>query len=95
MLKRYKNVTQEILKDLKRLSIGYTSLSYDFASKNQMYDYLTLSEKIDLDYEMKMTREFTIESITNLVDKITHYVNKAEEKINTVSNEIDRILGEI
>ena len=94
-MKRYNNVTQEILKGLKRLSVGYTSLSYDFAAKNQMYDYITLSERIDLDYEMKMTREFTVESVTNIVEKITNYVLKAEEKINTVSNDIDRVLGEM
>ena len=94
-IKRYKNVTQEILKELKRLSIGYTALGYDFAAKNKLYDYITLSERIDLDYEMKMTREFTVETVTNIMTKISEYAIHAEERINTLSGEIDRILGEI
>lgn len=94
-LSRYNNVTQEILKLLKRLSTGYMALSYDFASKNKLYDYMTVSEKINLDYEMKMTREFTVESITNITEKIVNYVVMAEDRINTISNEIDKVLGEI
>ena len=94
-LKRYKNVTQEILKGLKRLSTGYLALSIDFAQKNKLFDFIMTSERIDLDYEMKMTREFTVNSVSNIVQKISNYSAKAEEKINTISNEIDRILGEI
>ena len=94
-LKRYKNVTQDILKTLKRLSTGYIALSSDFASKNKLFDYLTLSEKINLDYEMKMTREFTVESVTNITEKVAQYAHLAEERINTISAEIDRVLGEI
>ena len=94
-INRYKNVTQEILKSLKRLSTGYMALGYDFAAKNPLFDYITLSEKIDLDYEMKMTREFTVESVTNITDKITKYANVAEERTNTILSEIDRISGEI
>lgn len=94
-LKRYKNITAEILKTLKKLITGYSTLSDNFSSQNKLYDFITKSEKIDLDYELKMTTEFTVESVTNLVQKISDYANKAEEKINTISNDIDRILGEI
>ena len=94
-IKRYKNVTQEILKGLKRLSTGYAALSYDFAQKNKLFDYITTSERIDLDYEMKMTREFTVDTVTNLVQKISDYSNTTEIKIKTISDTIDRILGEI
>ena len=92
-MKRYKNVTQEILIGLKKLATGYTTLSYDFSSKNKLFDFITTAERIDLDYEMKMTREFTIETVSNLVQKITEYCNKAEEKIKTISDDIDRVLG--
>ena len=94
-LNRYKNVTQEILKNLKRLSVGYTALSYDFSKKNELFEYLTVSERIDLDYEMKMMREFSVESVTNIVKKILAYCLKAEERIKEISNEIDKIMGEI
>lgn len=92
---RYKNVTQDLLKSLKKLATGYTALSYDFSSKNKLFDFITTAERIDLDYELKMTREFTTETITNLVQKISEYAKKTEEKIKTVSNEIERIIGEI
>jgi len=92
---RYKNVTQEVLKGLKKLATGYTALSYDFSSKNKLFDFITTAERIDLDYEMKMTREFTVETVSNLVHKISDYAIKSEEKIKTISENIDKIIGEI
>ena len=92
---RYKNVTQEVLKGLKKLATGYTTLSYDFSAKNKLFDFITTAERIDLDYEMKMTREFTVETVSNLVHKISDYTIKTEEKIKTISENIDKIIGEI
>ena len=94
-IKRYKNITPEILKGLKKLTTGYTTLYYDFANKNKLFNFITTSERIDLDYEFKITREFTIESVTNLVNKINEYGELAKIKINAVSGEIDRVAGEI
>ena len=94
-MKRYKNVTQEILKDLKKLTMGYTALSYDYASKNMLFDFITTAERIDVDYEMKMTKEFTADSIKNISQKIFDYANTSEEKINTISDSINKIIGEI
>ena len=83
------------MKNLKKLTTGYTALSYDFASKNMLFDFITTAERIEIDYEMKMTKEFTLDSVKNIVNKILEYANKTEEKINKVSGEIDRVLGEI
>ncbi len=94
-IKRYKNVTQEILKGLKKLTTGYAALSYDFSSKNKLFDFITTSERIDLDYEMKMTREFTVESVTNIIQKISNYAAKSENKIFEISKEIDTIIDRI
>ncbi len=94
-LKRYKNITQEILKNLKRLSTGYAALSCDFGAKNKLFDFIMTAEKIDIDYEMKMLREFTVESVSNIVQKISNYADKAEEKIHSFSVETDKILGEL
>lgn len=94
-IKRYRNVTPEILKTLRKLITGFSALSDDFSVKNKLFDFITTAERINLEYEMKMTTEFTVESVTSLVHKITDYANKAEEKINTISAAIDRILGEI
>ena len=94
-IKRYKNVTQDLLKNLKKISTGYFALSYDFSKKNKLFDYITTAERVDLDYEMKMMKEINIESITNIVQKISDYANTAEEKINKVISEIERILRTI
>ena len=94
-LKRYRNISQEILKSFKKLVTGYTALSYDFGGKNKLFDFITTAERIDIDYEMKMTREFTLDSVTSLTNKITEFTNAAENKIKTVSDELDRISGEI
>ena len=94
-IKRYKNVTQELLKNFKKLSTGYFALSYDFSAKNKLFDYITIAERIDLDYEMKMMREINIESIINIVTKISDYANSAEKKTNTVMAEIDKVLEKI
>ena len=94
-IKRYKNITPEILRSFKKLVTGYTALSYDFAEKNKLFDFIMTAERINLDYEMKMTREFTLESVTKLILKITEYTNLAENKIKDLSSTIDRVLGEI
>ena len=94
-IKRYRNVTTEILQSFKKVVTGYTTLSCDFAEKNKLFDFFMTSERINIDYEMKMTREFTIESITNLIQKISEYVNTAENKIKIVTDELNRISGEI
>ena len=94
-IKRYRNITQEILKSFKKLVTGYTALSYDFGEKNKLFDFIMTAERINLDYEMKMTREFTLESVTSMVNKITEFVNTAEIKIKAVSDELDRVSGEI
>ena len=94
-IKRYRNITQEILKDLKKLTMGYTTLSYDFGSKNMLFDFITTAERIEVDYEMIMTKEFTIDSIKNISQKIFDYANSSEEKIKTIAKEIDKILGKI
>ena len=94
-IKRYRNITPEILKNFKKLVTGYTALSYDFSKNNKLFDFIMTAERINIDYEMKMTREFTVDSVTNIINKITEYTNAAETKMNTISAEIDRISGEI
>ena len=94
-IQRYKNVTLEILKKLKRLSTGYAALSYDFASKNKLFDFITTAERIDLDYEMKLMKDFSVENVSNIVKKIAEYSSKSEEKINTVTNKIEGVIGEL
>ena len=94
-LTRYQNVTQEVLKGLKRLSTGYVTLNSKFAKTNMLFDFMTIAERIDIDYEMKMMREFTLESVKHLVNVFNIFIKQTEEKINAISKNIDTILGEL
>lgn len=89
-LKRYKNVNSDILKSLKKLSLNYLSLSSDFANKSKMFDFIITSDKIDLDYEMKMTQEFNFESVTRINDKLMKFYENSEKRIL----EIERLINE-
>ena len=44
-----------------------------YEEANKLFDFITTAERIDLDYEMKMTREFTVESVSNIINKISEY----------------------
>lgn len=83
-IKRYKSATVEVLKSLKKLSLNYMSLSSDFTKKSKLFDFMTSSERIDLDYEMKMTQEFSVENISNIADKINNYYVNAKKRIEEI-----------
>jgi len=83
-LNRYKTVNVDILKTLKKLSLNYLSLSGDFAAKSKLFDFITIAEKIDLDYEMKMTEDFNYTSVRSILEKINLFYNNAEKKINEI-----------
>ena len=93
MKSRYKSVNTEVLKLLKKLSTGYLALSVDYTKKDLLFDFITVSERVDLDYEMKMTREFTVESVMNIAEKILNYCNLANDKINVISEKIEQVIS--
>ena len=84
-LKRYRTINSEILKTLKKLSLNYVNLSTVFAKKNLLFDFITTAERIDLDYEMKMTKEFTVQTVENLSEKLNIYYTNAEKRLAYVS----------
>lgn len=84
-LKRYKSASVEVLKSLKKLSLNYLSLSADFASKSKLFDFITASDKIDLDYEMKMVKDFNFETVSKLYKKIFDYYETAEKRIKEIN----------
>ena len=94
-LKRYRTVSPEILKGLKRLSINYYELSNVFAKQNLLFDYITTAERIDLDYEMKMTKEFTLQTVSNIVEKTNIYYTNALKRLAIVSNLLLKICEEL
>lgn len=94
-LKRYRSITQEILKSLKKISSHYLELSTEGAKQNLIFDFITTAERLELDYEMKMIREFTPESVGRISEKLAKYYENAETKINTVSGLIRKTVGEL
>lgn len=81
-LKRYKSATVEVLKDLKKLSENYLVLS---SNKSKLFEFITTSDRIDLDYEMKMVQKFDVEVITNISSKIFKYLENAEKRIKEIN----------
>ena len=38
---RYKSLTTEILKNLRKITVGYNALSNDYTKKYKIFDYIT------------------------------------------------------
>lgn len=81
-LKRYKAATVEVLKGLKKLSENYLIIS---ANTSKLFDFITASDRIDLDYEMKMVQKFDVETVTNISAKISKYFDNAEKRIKEIN----------
>ena len=81
-LKRYRAATIEVLKDLKKLSENYISLS---ENNSKLFELITAADKIDLDYEMKMVQTFDVETVTNIGSKIQKYLENTEKRIKEIN----------
>lgn len=88
-LKRYRNAGSEVLKTLKKLSVNYLALSSDFSNKSQMFDFMMTADKIDMDYEMKMLKSFTFESVSRICEKLSEYYEHAESRVKEVEGLIN------
>ena len=94
-LVRARNISPEILKLLKKISVNYLDLSTNFANQNPLFDFITTSERIDLDYAMKMMREFTFESVSKINEKLgTYYIN-AQKRVEYIDKMLETALEEI
>ena len=94
-LNRARSVNADILKSLKKISMNYLDLSSNFADKNKIYDFITTSVKLDLDYEMKMMREFTFESVSNINEKLFEYYDVALKRVNRVDTNLAKVIEEL
>lgn len=83
-LKRHRAVEAEVLKTLKKVSLNFVDLSTKYIEENELFDYITISERIDLDYEMKMISDFNIENVSNLLEKFSKYYDVAEKRITSI-----------
>lgn len=81
-LKRYRAANVEVLKSLKKLSENYIALS---SNKSRLFDFITASDRIDLDYEMKMVQNFDVDTVTNIAAKISTYLDNAEKRIKEIN----------
>ena len=83
-LRRHRVVDAEVLKALKKASLNFVELSTKYIEENELFDYITISERIELDYEMKMIKDFNIENVSNLLEKFSKYYDIAEKRIATI-----------
>ena len=90
---RHKAVSVDVLKCLKKLSVNYYDLSTNY--KNTFFDFIIAAERIDLDYEMKMTKEFTQETVSNYIAKMTNFYEQAEKKMKLTEQRITNVIKEI
>lgn len=78
-LKRYKNITVEVLKNLRKVTAVFLDISTSF--QNTILDFITAKERIEVDYEMKITRKFDLKVVESMAEKMTAYFNNAEKRI--------------
>ena len=77
------------MKNLKKLSINYISLTNDFTKKSYLFDFISVSHKINLDYEMKMITEFDFDAVINLCTKMSKFYNDIELKVKEIEGLIN------
>ena len=94
-LARYRNASTEVLKSLKKLSVSYIELSEGFSKKSKIFDAITIANKVDLDYEMKMLKEFNFETVSKFNSQILNYIENAEKRILEIETIINRNIMEI
>lgn len=87
---RYRNINQDILKTLKKLTLNYYKLSEEFANKSKMFNFISISDKINIDYEMKIITEFNKENVDNLNKQMLKFYNNVESRIL----ETERLINE-
>ena len=94
-LNRYKNITVEILKGLKKITTGYITLSTDFANKNMLFDFMITAERIELDYDMKMLSDLNVNSVGHIIDRIEWFCDQTEQKVKEISGLIEKVAEEM
>ena len=75
--------------------MNYYELSNVFAKQNLLFDFITTAERIDLDYEMKMLKEFTPDTVGNITEKISIYYTNALKRMAVISDMLLKTCGEL
>ena len=69
---------------LKKISLNYISISSDFTNTSKLFDFAITSNRIDLDYEFKMTTNFDFSNVSSIIEKLGLFYDTAEEKITSL-----------
>lgn len=85
-LKRYKSLNVEVLNLLKKVSVIYMNLTDEFTKKSKLFDFISVGERIDIDYEIKMTQQLTLENTISLSEKLRLFFEKCQTKIVATQN---------
>lgn len=92
-LKRYRAANTEVLKALKKLSLNYVSLTNNFTNKSKIFEFIITADRINLDYEMKMLRDFSYESVNNINEKLMLFYENAEKRIIEIEGLINESIN--
>ena len=60
-----------------------------------IFDFTTAAEKINVDYEMKMAKNFNTDTLKSLIEKFSAYFENGEKKVGSVLVLIEKIIGEL
>ena len=83
-LKKFRYINQDILKLLKKVCINYMYLSNDFSQKSKLFNFIISSDKIDLDFLMKNTQDFSLENVVKINQKLASFYTSTEKKISEI-----------
>lgn len=83
-LKKFRYINQDILKLLKKVCLNYMYLSDDFSQKSKLFNFIISSDKIDLDFLMKNTQDFSLENVIKINKKLASFYTNTEKKISEI-----------
>ena len=92
-IKRYKTVNQDVLKTLKKIMTNYLTITSDLADKSKMLDFIIIADKVSLDFEMKMLKEFTVESVLDFNQKMSKFYKYLGKRIQIVERLVDESIN--
>ena len=94
-LKRQKNLEVDSLKILKKISEKYLYLTSTFSNQSKLFDFITADGKINLDYQMKMLKDLTNNSVTTLIQNINNFADTTINRITEVNSLLDNSIKEL
>lgn len=88
-IKRYRTINEEILKTLRKVTENYLDLTNNLANSSKLLELIITEYKIDLDYEMKMLKEFNLQNVSNINNKLSQFYKNIKYRIQ----EVDSLMG--